>query len=241
MTGAARRSGPADQVIESYLAAIAAELAGPAAARRDILAELRAGVADAADTYRGSGLDPVQAARAAIDEFGSPVRIAAGFRAELAAAQARRTAVILLAIGPLTGAVWLAAALASHIGRLAPPWEWAMLPAGSRVAAHLAAFALVVAIGSILFTLAATGRLTRWLDTRPARPVASAAVAAGSLAAVDLAMLAAVAILAVTAPGRLAALPLVVAAAASLIRLGLTGRAARTCLAMRAGWPSADG
>ena len=241
MTGAVRRADPADRAIEVYLAAIAAELSGPAASRRDILAELGAGIADAADAYRDAGLDPGEAARAAIDEFGSPVLVAAGFRAELAAAQARHTAVRLLAIGPLTGGVWLAAALASHIGQLAPPWEWAVLPAGSRVAAHLAGFALVVAIGSTLFTLAATGRLTRWLDARPGRPVASAAVAAGSIAAVDLAMLAALAILAVAAPGRLAALPLVAAAVVSVIRLGLVGRAAHTCLAMRAGWPTPDG
>jgi hypothetical protein len=47
--------------------------------------------------------------------------VAAGFRAELADAQARRTAVGLLAVGPLTGVVWVSAPLASHIGRLAPP------------------------------------------------------------------------------------------------------------------------
>ena len=231
MTGPARLAETADQLIGSYLAAIAARLTGPAAARRDILDELGAGVADAAEKYRGAGLNPAQAARAAIDEFGRPDRVAAGFRAELAAAQARRTALGLLAVGPLTGAVWVAAALASHIGRLAPPWEWA-LPDGARLAAHLAIIALAIAIGSTLFTLAATGRVTRWLDIRQARPAASAAIAAGSVAVVDVAMLAALIILAAT-PGRLA-VPLAAAGAASLVRLGLAARAARTCLALRA-------
>jgi hypothetical protein len=241
MTGSARLPDTADQAIGSYLAEIAAGLHGPARTRRGILAELGAGVADAADAYRGAGLNPVQAARAAIDEFGSPDRVAAGFRAELAAAQARRTAVRLLAIGPLTGAVWFAAALTSHVGRLAPPWEWAALPAGARLAVHLAVIALVAAIGSTLFTLAATGRLTRWLPARPARPAASAAIAASSLAAVDVAMLAALSIFAATTPGRFTALPLAAAGAASLIRLSLATRAARTCLAIRATCSRADG
>jgi hypothetical protein len=232
MTVPARLTDAADQVIGAYLAAVAVRLTGPASARRDIIDELGAGVADAAETYRGAGLNPVQAASAAVDEFGRPDRVAAGFRAELAAAQARRTAVGLLAVGPATGAVWLAAALASHIGRLAPPWEWA-LPAGARLAAHLAIVALVMAIASTLFTLAATGRLTRWLDIRQAHPAASAAIAAGSVAAVDAAMLAALIMLAAVTPGRLA-VPLAAAGAASLVRLGLAARAARTCLAMRA-------
>lgn len=239
MTGRARLADPADPAdpaIEAYLAAIAARLPGPAASRRDILSELGAGVADAADAHRGAGLAPAQAARAAIDEFGRPDRVAAGFRPELAAAQARRTAVTLLAAGPLTGAVWFAAVLASHVGRLAPPWEWATLPAGARLAAHLAVIALVVAIASTLFTLAATGRLTRWLDTRPA---ASAAVAAGSIAAVDAGLLAALIVVVAAGPGRLAVLPLAAAGAASLIRLGLAARAARACLAIRAAWPGA--
>jgi hypothetical protein len=62
--------------------------------------------------------------------------------------------------------------IGSYIARLAPPWEWA-LPAGARLAAHLAIIALVIAIGSTLFTLAATGRPTcggRRRQPRPARP-----------------------------------------------------------------------
>jgi hypothetical protein len=239
VTGTAWLPDAADPAIGSYLAAIAADLPGPAASRRDILAELGAGLADAADGYLGAGLNPAQAAIAAIDEFGSPDRVAAGFRAELAAAQARRTAVGLIADGPLTGAMWFATALASHVARLAPPWEWAV-PAGARVAVHLAMVALFVAIASILFTLAATGRLTRWLDALPARPAASAAVAAGSIVAVDAAMLAALAVLAATTPGKLAVLPLAAADAASLIRLGFAARAARACLAIQAACPEPD-
>ena len=56
MTGPARLAETADQVIGSYLAAVAARLTGPPTARRDILDELGAGVADAAETYRGAHL-----------------------------------------------------------------------------------------------------------------------------------------------------------------------------------------
>lgn len=92
-TGPAGPAGPAEEVMGAYLAEIAARLGGgPAGIRRDILAELGAGLADAADTHLSAGLDPVQAARAAIAEFGRPERVASGFRAELAVARARRTA-----------------------------------------------------------------------------------------------------------------------------------------------------
>jgi hypothetical protein len=61
MTVPAQLTDSADQVIGFYLAAIAAKLTGPAAARRDTLDELGAGVADAAETHRGAGLNPAQA------------------------------------------------------------------------------------------------------------------------------------------------------------------------------------
>jgi hypothetical protein len=246
-------AGGAEQVLGSYLAEIADRLIGPARARRDILAELAAGLADATDAYRSAGLDPDQAVRAAITEFGRPEQVADGFRAELTAAQARRTALTLLRTGPLVGLLWLSAALASRIGaQLASPWHWASMPVGARLVTHLAGIAFAVAIGGALVTVAATGRLTRWLPTGPgwrprrfpagpgsrarwlgARPAVSAgtaAMAASGTAAIDIALLALLAIQAVTTPGRLAALPVVVAAVASLTRLTLTTRAARRCL-----------
>jgi hypothetical protein len=227
-----------EEAIGSYLAEIAAGLDGPASTRRDILAELGAGVADAADEYRSAGLNPAQAARAAIAEFGSPARVAAGFRAELAAARVRRTVVTLMAIGPLTGALWYAAAVASHVDRFGPPWKWGSLPGGAQLAIHLAIIALAAAVGSAQFTLAATGRSTRWL---PARPGASAAIAVGSFAAVDVAMLTALTILVASMPGRLAVLPAAAAAAASLTRLGLAFRTTRNCLTLRTAYPRIGG
>lgn len=229
VTGLDGPAGAAEQAIGSYLAQIAARLDGPAGARRDIVAELGTGVADAAEAHRCAGLDPAQAARAAIAEFGSPARVAAGFRSELVAATVRRITLALTTASALTGALWYLAALASHIHQF---------PAGARLATLVAAIAVATAIGSYLFTLACTGRLTRWL---PARPAASAAIAAGSGAAGDAAMLAALTILAADAPGRLAALPFAVASAASIVRFGIATRAARTCLAIRAPSPRIGG
>ncbi|HEY7430040.1 MAG TPA: permease prefix domain 1-containing protein [Streptosporangiaceae bacterium] len=220
-----------DQAIGSYLAEIAARLPGPARARRDILAELGTGLADAADAYRRAGLDPAQASRAAIGEFGGPDQVATGFRAELTNAAARRIALALLATGPLIGALWAAAALASHLGaHLALPLQWPSMPADARLVSKIAAVALATAIGSALFTVATTGRLTRWL---PARPPASAALAASGTAAMDLTLLLVLTAQAATTPGRLAALPVAVAAAASIARFTLATRAARHCLATR--------
>ena len=230
MTGTSRMPAPGtgDETLGAYLAEIAARLPGPARARRDIMAELGTGLADAADAHRCAGLSPAQAARAAIAEFGRPDQVADGFRTELTATRARRTALGLMASGPLIGALWATAALASHLGTL--PWQLVSLPADARLAMHLAMIALAAAIGGALITVATTGRLTRWL---PGRPAASAAVAASGTAAWDVALLTLLAAQAISSPGRLAAVPVTVAAIASLTRLTFATRAARNCLAAR--------
>jgi hypothetical protein len=234
--------GVAEQVIECYLTEVADRLIGPAGARQGIVAELGTGLADATDAYRSAGLAPVEAARAAITEFGRPEQVADGFKAELTAAQARRTAVTLLRTGPVVGLLWLGAALASRIGtQILAPWHWASMPLSARFVIHFAGIAFAIAIGGALVTVAATGRLTRWLlvgpGASPARPrwlpagpTALAAIAASGTAAIDVALLALLVTQAVSTPGRLAALPVAVAAVASLTRLTLTTRAARNCL-----------
>ena len=115
---------PRVPAVERYLAEITARLPGPREAHVGIVAELHSGLLDAADAYQSAGLAPSQAAQAAIREFGDPARVAAGFSAEIAARQARRAAVILLVTGPLVGLLWIATALASHLGiRLTQLWH----------------------------------------------------------------------------------------------------------------------
>ncbi|GAA4485549.1 hypothetical protein GCM10023191_010380 [Actinoallomurus oryzae] len=228
MTGG---SGAGPEVIAAYLDEIAARLNGPARARRDIIAELRAGLADASDAHRSAGLSPLQAARAAVGEFGDAARVAEGFRAELAAAQARRVVLPLVTAGPLIGLLWVATAMTGGIGgRPVPPWHWDGPPAGARPVVHLAVIALATAIAGALFTVAATGRFTGRL---PGRPLVTAAIAAGGTAPIDLTLLVLFAVQA-AAPAGIAAFPAGAAAAASLARLAFTGRAVRGCLAVRA-------
>ena len=226
---------PGTEQLESYLAEVTARLPGPARAHADIVAELRAGLLDAADAHRSAGLSPDAAAEAAVSEFGDPRLIGDAFRPELAARTARRAALALLATGPVIGVLWTGAALASHIGiRHAPPWQWASAPPGSMVVFPLAAAALAVTMWAALFTVAATGRLSRWLPARPRLTPITAAIAGFGAMAVDVIILVLLVSQLLTAPGTLAAVPITAAVAASLIRLTLARRAARRCLSTRA-------
>ena len=161
-------------------------------------------------------------------------QVAAAFRPGLALSQARRVALTLLATGPLIGLLWAATAVASHIGiRHAPPWQWAGAPPGSLIAFPLGAAAFVIAVWTALFTIAATGRATRWLPDRPRLAPGSAAIAGLGAAAADLTLFVLLASQLAAAPGALAPAPAAAAALASLTRLILAGRAARRCLTAR--------
>ena len=195
------------------------------------MAELRSGLIDAADAYRSAGLPAAQATRTAISEFGDPAQIADAFRAEIAASQARRVAVILLATGPLVGVLWVAAAAASRVGvRLGAPWQWA----GLSPVLHLVVAAIGVTACAALVGIATTGRLTRWLPARPrGAPLAAAVAGFGAMGADGLGLALLAGQLA-TAPGRLSPALATAAAVASLARLVLAGRASRRCLEIRA-------
>jgi HAAS len=235
MTSPAPGSPAPAQPIESYLAEVAAALPGPARARAGIVAELRGGLLDAADAHRHAGLAPPAAARAAMAEFGHPAQVAAAFRPGIAASQARHVAITLLATGPLIGLLWAAAARASHIGaRDAPPWQWAHMPPATPIAVPLIAAVFFVTIWTALITLAATGRLTRWLPHRPRLAPTTAAVAGFGAATVDVILLALLVSQLAHAPGTLAAGPIAVAAVASSTRLILARRAGQRCLASQA-------
>jgi hypothetical protein len=229
-----------DGVIDHYLVAVATWLtpAGPVRARQAILAELHDGLLEAADAHQARGLTPTQAAHAATAEFGDPCTLATAFAPELAAAQARRTALALIRTGPLVGLLWAAALATSHLATRpahpAPPWQWPHPPAGLWVAFPLLAIALLVGVAAGLLTVAATGRLGHWLPSRPRLPPTTAATIAIAGIAIDLTLLGMLTAWAIIAPGRLAWTPVIVAAAASLVRLRFGGRATRRCLATRA-------
>ena len=221
-------------MVEDYLAEVTARLPGPARARTGIVAELRSGLLDATDAHQSAGLPSTQAALAAIREFGDPVQVAVGFRAEIAARLARRVAVTLLVTGPLVGLLWIATAGPATCIHLAPPWEWAGQSPGLRSASTSSPSRSGSPAWAAIFGIATTGRLTRWLPARPRRAPTAAAVAGfGAISADGLGLALLAAQLAV-APGRLSPVPAVAAAAASVARMMLARRAARQCLAVRA-------
>ncbi|MGH3299010.1 MAG: permease prefix domain 1-containing protein [Trebonia sp.] len=236
MTSAAPPPRPGTgRAAESYLAEVAARLPGPGRSHAGIIAELRAGLLDATDAHRSAGLPPAEAAAAAVSEFGDPRLVAAAFGPELAARSARRTALTLIATGPVIGVLWASAAMASRVGvRHAPPWQWAGAPPGSLFALPLAAAVIAVTVWASLITIAATGRLTRWLPRRPRLAPAAAAAAGFGAATADVIILVLLASQLVHAPGTLSPVPVAAAATASLTRLALARHAARRCLTVRA-------
>jgi hypothetical protein len=128
-----------------------------------------------------------------------------------------------------------AATTASDLGiRRAPPWHWVSMPPASPVAIPALAAFFLIAVGMALFTLAATGPLTRWLPASPRTAAATAAIAGFGAAAADLAIFALLASQVASSPGALAPAPVLAAAAASLARLTLARRAARRCPTARA-------
>ena len=235
MSGPGPPEPGAAPAVEGYLAEVATRLPGSVRARTGIVAELRSGLLDATDAHRSAGLPPPQAALAAISEFGDPVQVAVGFRAEIAASLARRVAVTLLVTGPLVGFLWIATAAASHLGiSLAPPWPWTGLSPGVSISIYLVAVAAGVTAWAAILGIATTGRLTRWLPARPRRAPTAAAVAGFGAVSADGLGLALLAVQLAIAPGRLSLFPAAAAAAASLARMMLARRAARQCLAIRA-------
>jgi hypothetical protein len=228
---------PATQetAIDRYLGEVAGHLPGPRRAHTAIVTELRSGLLDTADAYRSAGLSPVQAAGRAVAEFGDPAEVAAAFRPEIAADQARRVVIFLLVTGPLVGVLWIATALASHLGiRFDPPWHWTGLPPALLAALCLVAVAVGVTAWAAFIGIATTGRLTRWFITRPRQAPTAAAIAGFGAVGADALGLALLAAELAIAPGRLSPLLAGTAAAASVARIVLARGAARRCLALRA-------
>jgi hypothetical protein len=217
----------ARRVVDAYLADLAGQLGGAPAARAAIVAELEDGLWAATAAHQAGGLAAEGAARAAVAEFGPPHTVAAGFGPELAAATGRRVGLGLLSTGPLVGTSWLLLAMAS--------WRWAgqQPPTALGLVAALVGLVLVIAIPSAVLSVAASGRLSRWLPAGPRVAATAAATAASACVAGDLVLLAG--LLAATLFAAGVAWPAgLLAAGASCARLSLAGRAARRCLAARA-------
>ena len=87
--------------IVRHVADLGRHLEGPRRAKADILREVRDGLNDTAEALEAGGLTADAAARQAVDEFGDPARVAAGFQVELAARQTRFALAFLAVQGPV--------------------------------------------------------------------------------------------------------------------------------------------
>jgi len=92
--------------IAAYVRALSDRLPGPAATRADLLAEARDSLDDAAAAFARAGMRAAQAELAAVARFGDVDRVAADYRREIAAAQGRRTAALLMVSMPALLLAW---------------------------------------------------------------------------------------------------------------------------------------
>ena len=82
--------------IVSYVSDLERVLTGPHRLKKDLLAEARGSLEDAAEDYRGQGHTPAAAEELAVTDFGTTKQVAPGYQRELAMAQSGRTAWWLL-------------------------------------------------------------------------------------------------------------------------------------------------
>ncbi|WP_433501454.1 permease prefix domain 1-containing protein [Sphaerimonospora sp. CA-214678] len=92
--------------IDVHVTALRSALRGPGRLKRDLLAEARDGLLDAAEAYECDGLPRAEAERRAVEDFGPVADIAPGFQRELAVGQGRRTALLLFLSVPPTAFLW---------------------------------------------------------------------------------------------------------------------------------------
>jgi hypothetical protein len=179
-------------LIDAHLAELARQL--PASA----VEELADGLTETYQHHLGRGLDPTTAATTAITEFGRPEQIITAF---VRHAPGRRTALALLATGPIFAACWGPSLI------LGQAWAWP-IPTTATLAFGLALLGIVATLA-----VAATSR-HHYPRTR------LAAAGATGLIVLDATMLVAVLL---AAPSLV--WPMALAIPASLARVGLTARA----------------
>lgn len=93
-------------MIDAYVADLDRVLTGPGRAKRDLLAEARDALVDAAESYECRGLPRADAERRAVEDFGCVADIAPDYQAELGLAQTRRTGLLLFLVLVPQAFVW---------------------------------------------------------------------------------------------------------------------------------------
>lgn len=211
--------------IASFLQAVAAHLPGPGKHRAAILAELEDGLLEATVSKQRSGLEHGQAVTLALQQVGDAESLAASFRPELMIARGRRTALTLLGATPIVLALWIAAARSRD-------------PSGpSRLfdspLDHIAAALPITAmIATGIWTIATTGRASRWLLVPPHAALLGATAMGLITVTSNLATVAILGRRLADYPGTIHTLALSAAIAASCASTILATRTSWSCVTM---------
>jgi uncharacterized membrane protein len=193
--------------VTHYTATLTAALHGPPRVKSRLVAEIRDGLSDTVAAYTREGRPAEQAVR----DFGTPAELVPACQRELTIAQARRTAGAIALTGPLLIACWYALWTVDGV-----------LPRTALVlAVHLAGIAAVLSA----VALAATGRLSRWLPTPRRFPLAVAWLGTTASVAMAVATLA----LAAAAIGALDWPLIALAVALGAAAHGTVASSARAC------------
>jgi hypothetical protein len=133
-------------LIEEYVAGLSRRLVGPRRAKADLLAEARDGLVDAAEAYAAAGYPAVDAATRAVSDFGGYRQVVPGYQTELAAAQGRRTALLVTVAMPAVllisrlmwaGSPWVGAGPRPDSGYLLVAYSFAVLQVTASIMAIL--------------------------------------------------------------------------------------------------------
>lgn len=186
-----------EQLIDTYLAELARRLPP------QVVDELADGLDQTLQHHLNRGLSPDEAAVAAITDFGDPAHITAEFARQ---SPGRRTALAMLATGPVFAALWGTTLITGHA------WTWTI-----PTAATIAYAATLLSIVAILVAAAASHNYAR---TR------LAALACVGMITLDATMITAVAFNALSLTW-----PIILATAASITRITLGTRQLQRVLA----------
>jgi hypothetical protein len=136
--------------IDEYLAGLSRRLTGPRRVKADLLAEARDGLVDAAEAYADAGLSASAAVDRALADFGEYRQVVADYQAELAAAQGRRTALLVTVVMP-------SVMLVSRLMWMGSPWSESGQPPDHRYLLVAYAFDILQVTGAIMALLTLLG------------------------------------------------------------------------------------
>ncbi|WP_433012845.1 permease prefix domain 1-containing protein [Kribbella sp. CA-294648] len=207
--------------VEQYLTGLSRALLGPRRRKADLLAEARDHLLDATEAYEADGFGPREAAERAVADFGDLDEVVPGYRSELAIAQGRRTAVLLVTVLLAQPIVWLEGV-----------WSWNQDPVSTSplvlLLNQLVQLVGMVSMAGSVLALVATGIGLRLPVVRDQATKLTARFALASCAAVSLIGLLLAATSATVDGNGAAGLAAVVGFV--IAPLLLVGRAAHRCL-----------